>query len=69
MLRKVVDQPKAPREEIVNDLKAAGTAVTKNTIGNTGCCNTLKYCSTCKFPFSRRHVHTSVFSLPVTISI
>uniref|UniRef100_A0AAZ1X803 Uncharacterized protein n=1 Tax=Oreochromis aureus TaxID=47969 RepID=A0AAZ1X803_OREAU len=32
-------------EELVNDLKAVGTTITKNTTGNTLCCNGLKFLS------------------------
>ena len=35
MMRKVRDQPSTTREELVNDLKAVGTTVTKRTISNT----------------------------------
>lgn len=37
IMRKVVDQPKATKEELVNDLKTAWATLTKNTIGNTLC--------------------------------
>ncbi len=35
IMRKVRDQPRTTREELVNDLKAVGTTVTKQNIGNT----------------------------------
>lgn len=35
VMGKVVDQPKTTHEQLVNDLKADGTTVTKNTTGNT----------------------------------
>ena len=35
MMRKVRDQPSASQDELVNDLKAVGTTVTKRTIRNT----------------------------------
>ena len=34
-MRKVRDQPSTTQEELVNDLKAVGTTVTKRTISNT----------------------------------
>src|SRR4029434_4628373 len=42
--------PRATQGELVNNLKAAGTTVTKKTIGNTLRRNGLKYCSTRKVP-------------------
>ena len=35
MMRKVRDQPSTKQEELVNDMKAVGTTVTKRTISNT----------------------------------
>ena len=35
MMRKVRDQPSTTQKELVNDLKAVGTTVTKRTISNT----------------------------------
>ena len=35
MMRKVRDQLSTTKEELVNDLKAVGTTVTKRTISNT----------------------------------
>ncbi|XP_054892971.1 uncharacterized protein LOC129364402 [Poeciliopsis prolifica] len=35
IIRKVVDQPTTTREELVHDLMAVGTTVTKHTVGNT----------------------------------
>src|SRR4029434_4324323 len=50
IIRKVQNNPRTTRGELVNDLKAAGTPVTKKTIGNTLRCNGLKYCSAHKAP-------------------
>ena len=44
IMRKVRDQPRTTREELVNYLKAAGSTVTKKTIGNTLRRNGLKSC-------------------------
>src|SRR4029434_4994500 len=50
IIRKVQNNHRTTQGELVNDLKAAGTTVTKKTIGNTLRRNGLKYCSTCKVP-------------------
>ncbi len=57
IMRKVRDQPRTTREELVIDLKAVGTTVTKQNIGYTLRRNGLKSCSTCKVPlFKKSHV-------------
>lgn len=42
---KVPKQPKTARKELINDLETVGTSVTRETIGDTLCCNGLKSCS------------------------
>ena len=54
IMRKVRDAPRTTREELVNDLKAAGTTVTKKTIGNTLRRNGLKSCSARKVPLLKK---------------
>ena len=48
--RKVRDQPSTTQEELVNDLKAVGTTVTKRTISNTLHREGLKSCCACNVP-------------------
>lgn len=50
ILRKVRDQPRTTREDLVNDLKRAGTTVSTVTISNTPHRHGLKSCSACKVP-------------------
>ena len=50
MMRKVRDQPSTTQEELVNDLKAVGTTVTKRTISNTPHREGFKSCCTRKVP-------------------
>ncbi len=45
IMRTVRNQPRTTREDLVNDLKAAGTIVTKKTIANTLRREGLKSCS------------------------
>ena len=45
MMRKARDQPSTTQEELVNDLKAVGTTVTKRTISNTLHREGLKSCA------------------------
>uniref|UniRef100_A0A672QLV7 Transposase Tc1-like domain-containing protein n=1 Tax=Sinocyclocheilus grahami TaxID=75366 RepID=A0A672QLV7_SINGR len=54
IMRKVRDQPRTTWEELVNDLKAAGTTVSKQTIGNTLQRNGLKSFSTRKVPLLKK---------------
>ncbi len=57
IMRTVRNQPRTTREDLVNDLKAAGTIVTKKTIGNTLHCEGLKSCSARKVPLlNKAHV-------------
>uniref|UniRef100_A0AAY5K641 Transposase Tc1-like domain-containing protein n=1 Tax=Esox lucius TaxID=8010 RepID=A0AAY5K641_ESOLU len=50
IMGKVRDQPRTTRQDLVNDLKRAGTTVSKKTISNTLCRHGLKSCSTRKVP-------------------
>ncbi len=50
ILRKVRDQPRTTREDLVNDLKRAGTTVSTVTINNTLHRHGLKSCSARKVP-------------------
>ncbi len=52
--RTVRNQPRTTREDLVNDIKAAGTMATKKTFGNTLRCELLKYCSTRKVPLLKK---------------
>ena len=54
MMRKVRDQPRTTQEELVNDLKAVGTAVTKRTISNTLHREGLKSCWARKVPLLKK---------------
>src|SRR4029434_11240970 len=61
IIRKVQNNPRTTQGELVNDFKAAGTTVTKKTIGNTLRRNGLKYCSTRKVPLLKEaHVLSDV---------
>ncbi|KAI4882123.1 hypothetical protein NFI96_004791, partial [Prochilodus magdalenae] len=50
ILRKVRNQPRTTREELVNDLKRVGTTVSKVTVGNTLRPHSLKSCMAWKVP-------------------
>jgi len=50
ILRKVRNQPRTTMEELVNDLKRAGTTVSKVTVGNTLRYHGLKSCMARKVP-------------------
>uniref|UniRef100_A0A803JPD6 Transposase Tc1-like domain-containing protein n=1 Tax=Xenopus tropicalis TaxID=8364 RepID=A0A803JPD6_XENTR len=54
ILREVKKHPRTTREELVNDLKLAGTTVTKKTIGNTLHRNGLKSCRARKVPLLKK---------------
>ena len=58
IMRTVRNQPRATREDLVNDLKGAGTIVTKKTIGNTLRREGLKSCRARKVPLPKKaHIH------------
>ncbi len=65
IMRTVRNQPRTTREDLVNDLKAAGTIVTKKTIGNTLRCEGLKSCSAPKVPLIKKAHVQPVWSLPM----
>ena len=54
MMRKVRDQPSTTQEELVNDLKAVGTTVTKRTVSNTLHREGLKSCCARKVPLLKK---------------
>ena len=54
MMRKVRDQPSTTQQELVNDLKAVGTTVTKRTISNTLHCKGFKSCCARKVPLLKK---------------
>ncbi len=54
IMRSMRNQPRTTREDLVNDLKAAWTIVTKKTIGNTLYCEGLKSSSTRKVPLLKK---------------
>ncbi len=54
IMRTVRNQPRTTREDLFNDLKAAGTIVTKKEIGSTLRCEGLKSCSTRKVPLLKK---------------
>ncbi len=54
IMKTVRNQPRTTREDLVNDLKEAGTIVTKKTIGNTVCRKGLKSCSARKVPLLKK---------------
>ncbi len=61
IMRTVRNQPRTTQEDLVNDLKAAGTIVTKKTIGNTLRCEGLKSCSARKVPLLKKaHVQAQL---------
>ncbi len=54
IMRTVRNQPRTKWEDLVNDLKVAGTIVTKKTIANTLHHKGLKYCSARKVPLLKK---------------
>ncbi|KAI5623737.1 1-phosphatidylinositol 4,5-bisphosphate phosphodiesterase delta-4 isoform X1, partial [Silurus asotus] len=64
ILRKVRNQPRTTREELVNDLKRAGTTVSKVTVGNTLRRHGLKSCMARKVPLLKP-AHVQALALNV----
>ncbi len=63
IMRTVRNQPRTTREDLINDLKEAGTTVTKKTIGNTLRHGGLKSCSARKVPLLKKaHVQARLKS-------
>ncbi len=63
IMRTVRNQPRTTQEDLDNDLKAAGTRVTKITIGNRLHCEGLKSCSARKVPLLKKaHVQAHLFA-------
>ncbi len=60
IMRAVRNQTRTTPVDLFNDLKAAGTIVTKKTIGNTLRREGLKSCSARKVPRSRKHMNRPV---------
>ncbi len=59
IMRMVRNQHRTTQEDLVNDLKAAGSIVTKKTIGNTLCHEGLKSCSARKISLLKQaHAQT-----------
>uniref|UniRef100_A0AAY5JZJ1 Transposase Tc1-like domain-containing protein n=1 Tax=Esox lucius TaxID=8010 RepID=A0AAY5JZJ1_ESOLU len=54
IMKSVMNQPRTTWEDLVNDLNAAGTIVTKKTIGNTLRREGLKSCSARKVPLLKK---------------
>ena len=54
IMRKVRDQPSTTQEELINDLKAVRTTVTKRTISNTLHREELKSCCARKVPLLKK---------------
>uniref|UniRef100_A0AAY5KC01 Transposase Tc1-like domain-containing protein n=1 Tax=Esox lucius TaxID=8010 RepID=A0AAY5KC01_ESOLU len=60
IMRKVKDQTRTTRQDLVNDLKRAGTTVSKEAISNTLCRHGLKSCSACKASLKFANDHLDV---------
>ncbi len=54
IMRTVRNQPRTTRQDLVNDLKTAGTIVTKKTVGNTLHREGLKSCSARNVPLLKK---------------
>ena len=72
IMRMLRNQPRTARDDLVNDLKAAGTIVTRKIIGNTLHREGLKSCSACKVPLLKKaHIQwgKKVFRQPPIVQV
>ncbi len=65
IMRTVRNQPRTTREDLVNDLKAAGTIVTKKQLVTHYAVKDWNPAAPTRSPCSRKHMYRHVWSLPM----